>query len=229
MSIREAVGAGRENTRSSCRVRTPPRNLSQISRGRFLSAHITSVVTVAVTLGRRQCCRVRVVTEGTRKQGRGLDRISLRTAAWLAGSLWALSITLTGLSLVLLALNLSHPGTHIFDWWLGNATIVIDMTVGAIVVSRRPENPVGWLLCLSGVAVSTSSFTSQYAIYTLLARAGSLPAGEASAWVAAWMLPIMIGLQVSYILLFPTGRLPGRRWRWLAWLTVAFVLVGMLT
>src|SRR5215208_450038 len=43
------------------------------------------------------------------------------------------------------------------------------------------------------------------------------------------MLPIMIGLQVSYILLFPTGRLPGRRWRWLAWLTVAFVLVGMLT
>jgi hypothetical protein len=42
-------------------------------------------------------------------------------------------------------------------------------------------------------------------------------------------LPIMIGLEVSYILLFPTGRLPGRRWRWLAWLTVAFVLVGMLT
>ena len=155
--------------------------------------------------------------------------MSARTAARLAWSLWALSVSLTGLSLLLLVLILRSPNSYIFDWWLGNALVVVDATVGAIVASRRPENPVGWLLCLSGVAVGTSSFTSQYAIYTLLARPGSLPAGEASAWVAAWMLPIMIGLQVSYILLFPTGRLPGRRWRWLAWLTVAFVLVGMLT
>ncbi len=138
-------------------------------------------------------------------------------------------MALTGLSLLLLVLILRYPNSYIFDWWLGNALVVVDATVGAIVASRRPENPVGWLLCLSGVVVGTSSFTSQYAIYTLLARPGSLPAGEASAWVAAWMLPIMIGLQVSYILLFPTGRLPGRRWRWLAWLTVVFVLVGMLT
>jgi hypothetical protein len=155
--------------------------------------------------------------------------MSARTAARLAWSLWALSVALTGLSLLLLVLILRSPNSYIFDWWLGNALVVVDATVGAIVASRRPENPVGWLLCLSGVAVGTSSFTSQYAIYTLLARPGSLPAGEASAWVAAWMLPIMIGLQVSYILLFPTGRLPGRRWRWLAWLTVVFVLVGMLT
>jgi hypothetical protein len=155
--------------------------------------------------------------------------MSARTAARLAWSLWALSVALTGLSLLLLVLILRYPNSYIFDWWLGNALVVVDATVGAIVASRRPENPVGWLLCLSGVIVGTSSFTSQYAIYTLLARPGSLPAGEASAWVAAWMLPIMIGLQVSYILLFPNGRLPGRRWRWLAWLTVVFVLVGMLT
>ena len=155
--------------------------------------------------------------------------MNYRTASWLAWSLWALSVALTALSLLLLALIRSHPGTHIFDWWLGNATIVIDVTVGAIVASRRPENPVGWLLCLSGVAVSTSSFTSQYAIYALLAQPGSLPAGEAMAWIAAWTLPIMIGFQVSYLLLFPTGRLPSRRWRWLAWLIVAFVLAGVIT
>jgi len=77
--------------------------------------------------------------------------MSARAATWLAWSLWTISVVLTALSLLLLVLNLSHPGTHIFDWWLGNATIVIDVTVGAIVASRRPENPVGWLLCLSGV------------------------------------------------------------------------------
>jgi hypothetical protein len=155
--------------------------------------------------------------------------MNARAAFRLAWSLWALTLALTASSLLLMALILRYPNVHVFDWWLGNALVVVDATVGAIVASRRPENPVGWLLCLSGVAVGTSSFTSQYAIYALLAREGSLPAGEASAWVAAWMLPIMICLQVAYILLFPTGRLPGRRWRWVAWLNVAFVLVGVFT
>ena len=154
--------------------------------------------------------------------------MSTRTAAWLAWSLWALTVTLTALSLLLLVLNLSYPNTHIFDWWLGNALVVIDVTVGAIVASHRPENPVGWLLCLSGVVISTDSFVAQYATYALLAQPNSLPAGEAMAWIASWLLPVMIGLQVLYLLLFPTGRLPSRRWRWLAWLTVAFVVVGVI-
>ncbi len=168
------------------------------------------------------------MTEGTTEQRRGIGGISYPTATWLAWSLWALAFALTTLSLVLLVLNLSHPGTHVFDWWLVNALVVIDVTVGAVVASRRPENPVGWLLCLSGVSVSTSSFTSQYAIYALLAQPDSLPAGEALAWVASWQLPVMIGLQVSYLLLFPTGRLPSGRWRPVAWLIVAFVVAGVV-
>jgi hypothetical protein len=154
--------------------------------------------------------------------------MSYRTAAWLAWSLWALSVALTALSLLLLVLIRSHPGIHVFDWWLVSSLVVIDATVGAIVASRRPENPVGWLLCLSGIATSTSTFASQYAIYALLARPDSLPAGEAMAWIASWTLPIMISVQVFYLLLFPTGRLPSRRWRPVAWLTVAFVVVGVV-
>ena len=155
--------------------------------------------------------------------------MNIRSATWLAWSLWTLSVALTALSLLLVILTLRDPGTPVPNYWLGNMLVVIDATIGAIVASRRPENPIGWLLCLSGVAVSTSTFTSLYAIYALLARTGTLPAAEASAWIAAWILPIIIGLQISYILLFPTGRLPSRRWRWLAWLTGAFVVVGVLT
>ena len=47
-------------------------------------------------------------------------------------------------------------------------------------------------------------------------------------WIVSWVLPIIIGLTVFYILLFPTGRLPSRRWRWLGWLTVAYVVVGVI-
>ena len=154
--------------------------------------------------------------------------MNVRAAIWLARTLWALTVVLTALSLFLLVLNLRYPNTPIPNFWLGNVLVVIDATVGAIVASRRPENPVGWLLCLSGVGVSTSTFTSLYAVYALLARNGTLPAGEASAWIAAWILPIIIGLQICYLLLFPTGRLPSRHWRWLAWLTGAFVLVGLI-
>jgi hypothetical protein len=155
--------------------------------------------------------------------------MSYRTAAWLAWAVWVLTIALTALALLLLALNLSHPNTHVYDYWFNNTTVVITVTVGAIVASRRPENPVGWLLCLSSVLVSISHFSSQYAIYTLLAQPNSLPAGEVFAWIETWILPIMIGLDVYTFLLFPTGRLPSRRWRWLGWLTVAFVFVGAIS
>ena len=155
--------------------------------------------------------------------------MSNRAASWLAWSLWGLSLTLTVLALLLFALNLSHPNTHIYDYWFNNTTIVITATVGAIVASRRPENPVGWLLCLNGLTISISHFSSQYAIYVLLARPDLLPAGEAFAWIGTWILPILIALDVFTFLLFPTGRLPSRRWRWLGWLTVAFVFVGAIS
>ena len=170
------------------------------------------------------------MTEGTKERHRVIGGMSTRTASWLAWSLWGLSLTLTVLALLILALNLSHPHTHTFDDWLDSTlNAVFFSTVGAIVASRRPENPVGWLLCLWALGESISHFSAQYAIYALLAQPDSLPAGEAFAWVFSWLVFIVIGLSVLSILLFPTGRLPSRRWRWVTWLTVAFILVGAVS
>jgi hypothetical protein len=155
--------------------------------------------------------------------------MSARAAARLAWSLWALCLALTALSLLLSALNLSHPGTHVYDYWLTNTTVVIDVTVGALVASRRPENPVGWLVCLYSLAISMSYFSSEYAIYALLAQPHSLPAGEVLVWISSWMLSVAVGVQVFSLLLFPTGRLPSWRWRRVAWLTVAVTLIGMIS
>jgi two-component system, NarL family, sensor kinase len=106
--------------------------------------------------------------------------MSRRAATRLAWPLWAITVALTALSALLVVLSLSHPNTPVFEWWFGNTLIVIDATVGTIVASRRPENPVGWLLCMSGVAVGASTFVSHYAIYALLARPDALPAGYAT-------------------------------------------------
>ncbi len=124
--------------------------------------------------------------EGASEQERGVGGISRHTAAWLAWSLCALSLTLTGLSLLLLALNLSYPNTDIYDPWLDNTLTAISYApVGALIASRHPANSVGWLLCFSGVVISISHVSAEYAIYALLARPGSLPAGQAMAWIVS--------------------------------------------
>ena len=92
------------------------------------------------------------MTEGTREQSREGGGISHRAASWLAWSLWALTLVLTALSLLLLALNRSEPNVHLYDYWadytLGALTF---STVGAFVASRRPENPIGWIFCALGL------------------------------------------------------------------------------
>jgi hypothetical protein len=155
--------------------------------------------------------------------------MSARAASRLAWSLWALSVGLTALSFLLLVLNLSHPDVHVYDYWLENTlSAVLFSTVGAIVASRRAENSVGWLFCLLGLAFSIGHFSSQYAIYAQLAQPDLLPAGQALAWISSWILPPIIVLQVFSFLLFPTGRLPSRRWMWFAWLTMASAVVGTI-
>ncbi len=111
--------------------------------------------------------------------------MSRRTASWLAWSMCALSLALTALSLLLLVLNLSHPDVPIYPYWTMNTLLALGCSpVGALIVPRiSPKNPIGWLFCLIGLLWAVMHFSAQYAIYTLLAMPGSLPAGEAAAWM----------------------------------------------
>ena len=153
--------------------------------------------------------------------------MSHRTAAWLAWALCALSLALTTLSLLLLAMNASHPDVTIYYFWLETTLVAAGYsTVGAIVASRLPSIPVGWLFCAIGLGFGATHFSAEYATYALLAVPGSLPGGETLAWIQSWLPFPTLGLVVFLVLLFPAGRLPSDRWRWFAWVTVAAVLAG---
>jgi hypothetical protein len=167
------------------------------------------------------------VTEGVRAQGRGIGGLSHRTAAWLAWSMCALSLVLTTLSLLLLRLNLSHPGVHIFDYWIENTVVAASFsTVGAVIISRHPNNVIGWLLCAGGFAIGLNHFSTEYAIYSLVAQPGSLPGATVFTWLAYWVYVPALGSAIFLFLLFPTGRLPSSRWRWFAGLSAVATLVG---
>jgi hypothetical protein len=153
--------------------------------------------------------------------------MSPRAAGRLAWSLWALSSTLTALSILLLVLNLAHPSVDIFDYWVESILISVSCsTVGALIASRRPENPTGWIFCALGLAAGIRHFCAEYAIYALLAEPGSLPFGGVLAWITSWIRVPYFSLFVYLALLFPNGRLPSSRWRWVAWFTACVVVVG---
>jgi len=141
--------------------------------------------------------------------------------------MWGLSMALTVLSLLLLALNLSHPNIHVFDFWVDNTMIAVGCSaVGIMIASRCPANTIGWIFCVIGLAGAVRHFGAQYAVYALLAAPGALPSGEAVAWITSWTWVLHMGLYVFLALLFPNGRLPSSRWRWVAWLSAVVVATG---
>src|SRR6266508_2135590 len=101
--------------------------------------------------------------------------------------------------------------------WVGGAY----PTVGAVIVARRPRNPVGWLCCAVGLLLGPAFFGQDYAWYALVREAGSLPGGQVMAWLGQWPWRVVLGLLSFLLLLFPSGRLVSARWRPVAWAAAA--------
>jgi hypothetical protein len=102
--------------------------------------------------------------------------------------------------------------------------------VGFVVASRKPRNPLGWIMLASAAVSSLSQDASFYMVADYRLRRGGLPLG----WVAVLAQPgwaVSIALTGLAVLLFPDGHPPSPRWRWVLWLYLAaatLYLVGVL-
>jgi hypothetical protein len=149
-----------------------------------------------------------------------------RAATWLSWSFCALSLALTALSHLLIALNLSLDAP-VYFYWLEPTTIAIGYSViGAIIASRLPYHPIGWLCCAIGLTGAVEHVSSEYAVYALLAHPEALAGGSAMLWLCNWVWIAIFGLIVYLILLFPNGTLPSSRWRPFAWFSVALTVLA---
>jgi hypothetical protein len=132
---------------------------------------------------------------------------------------WA-TVALVGLALVAIALG---PGTPVEA--IGALPALIYAVVGRLLVARRPRNAVGWILALTGVVLALGALTDAYTAGGAQDNATQL-AGWLKQLVWFVWLPGLVGIALP--LLFPDGRLPSSRWRWVAWAGAVGTLLGML-
>jgi hypothetical protein len=101
-------------------------------------------------------------------------------------------------------------------------------TVGAVLASRRPRHPVGWLLLAVGLSVIAAGLANAYTIYAPPAWSGSLAPFYLQVYQSVGL--VLLAVCLGFILLLtPTGSLPSPRWRWWAWVTAAAPVVALVT
>ncbi len=100
--------------------------------------------------------------------------------------------------------------------------------VGLFVAWRRPANPVGWLMLCFGLGFLLSIEAGSYDLADYQFGRG-LPLGPASLLLYLLWEPALVLVPVA-VLLFPDGRLPSARWRWVlrAYLAVGLALLAIL-
>lgn len=144
-----------------------------------------------------------------------------RAAFWLAWAIGGLSVAMyvVGVVLYVLVRAAQAPGEGDGSGSFGSGPLVFlpflaFPIVGALIAANRPKNSIGWICLAAGflwmlIVLGDSS-------------TGSMPSSVAIDALTQWAWVPPLGLLGIYLpLLFPDGRLPSRRWRFLAWFSAA--------
>jgi hypothetical protein len=151
--------------------------------------------------------------------------MSTRATSWLAWALAGLSVAMFLASAVLYVLVPSSQEGPSTSGALSELLIFVTFLafpiVGALIASRHPKNPVGWICLAIGL------FWMLIFLGDSIPGSGPYPVTIDALTQAIWIPPVGL-LGIYLILLFPDGKLPSRRWRPLAWLSGVVMVLASL-
>ncbi len=85
--------------------------------------------------------------------------------------------------------------------------------VGAMLVAKRPDNLVSWIMGAVALIVGIFPASETYAAYVMTTRGRPDALAVLGAWANGWYWYLLLALVFIYLpLLFPDGRLLSRRW-----------------
>src|SRR5262249_11297720 len=149
-------------------------------------------------------------------------------AVVLAASLWAVMVVLIAATVAMKAAGWKGSGN---SGTASNIALILAFlafaTMGAVVAARVPRNTIGWLFLAIALLAALGSVTENYAYHAAFEKPGSLPLGVTVAWLYSWTWYPTVILLLFIPLLYPTGRVPGPRWRLL--LGAQIVLAAVIT
>ena len=150
---------------------------------------------------------------------------------WLAWTLAGISVAMyaAGFVFAFLTLGVANPVKQASSGGIGGLLLFLPFLafpiVGALIASKRPENPIGWICLTAGLSWMFTAVGDPMTAYSV-ARIGSAPGPVMLDALTMWSWSLPLGLQGTFmVMLFPNGRLPSRRWRPLAWLSGAAILL----
>src|ERR671921_783521 len=155
-----------------------------------------------------------------------------RAVSWLAWSVCAVTLLVLALSMVLIVLGWSTPLPRGRIPWRGQTLSLLGVIgapiLGGPIASRLPRNPYGWLWLGFGLGLAIQSLAMSYEAYALVVEPESLAAPRTISHVLELGGQVALTLAPLLMLLFPTGRLPSRRWRPLVWISTTAGAVLLL-
>jgi signal transduction histidine kinase len=144
------------------------------------------------------------------------------TARRLAWSMFTATAALAaghGALVVSGSVGLVDPEAGLNSFPIITVGCVLGSLIGALVATRQPRNPIGWLFLAGQLGTGIGLVSQAYAFRVLHdgalgpPLAGQLATAVASALGASWALSVL----AAVFLLFPNGSLPSRRWRAVLW------------